>query len=542
MIVWGQSIVAATPERCRLELSPAGLIRVESPFDAVTQAQLRKIRPRGRWNGPKRGWEFPLSAAEALRKCLGSRFPVTPQLQQWLDWCALPLPPLPPHRELVAAADLNQTLPDGRTPLPHQRSGARWLLARRGAVLADEMGLGKTLTALLAVRSLLRCSDCRLMVIAPVGLHPHWQREAELLNLEPELVSWARLPPELPPAGTVLVVDEAHFAQSLQANRTAALLRLARHPRLRAIWMLTGTPMKNGRPAQLYPLLAAIDHPIARDQRLFEERYCQGHWRERQGGSQWQARGSSHLEELRRLTRPLILHRRKIQVSDLPPKRRHQIPIALADAESRGFDHRVDLVVEDFRRRAGLGEVRSDAEPLALLTGLRRIAAEFKLPAAQQLLRNLLNRGEAVVLFSGFVEPLQLLQQCLGGELLTGRQRPRDRQLAVDRFQRGDSDLLLATFGTGGLGFTLHRARHVVLLERPWTPGDVDQAEDRCHRLGMDGQGLHCHWLKLGPADQLVDGLIASKAERIEILLGPRRVEVQRDSLPSMVRRCLEAI
>ena len=112
----------------------------------------------------------------------------------------------------------------------------------------------------------------------------------------------------------------------------------------------------------------------------------------------------------------------------------------------------------------------------------------------------------------------------------------------MDRFQRGDSDLLLATFGTGGLGFTLHRARHVVLLERPWTPGDVDQAEDRCHRLGVDGQGLHCHWLKLGPADQLVDGLIASKAERIEILLGPRRVEVQRDSLPSMVRRCLEAI
>ena len=167
--------------------------------------------------------------------------------------------------------------------MPHQRSGARWLLARRGAVLADEMGLGKTLTALLAVRALLRCSDCRLMVVAPVGLHPHWRRESELVNLEPELVSWARLPSELPPAGTVLVVDEAHFAQSLQANRTAALLRLARHPRLRAIWMLTGTPMKNGRPAQLYPLLAAIDHPIARDQRLFEERYCQGHWSERRG-------------------------------------------------------------------------------------------------------------------------------------------------------------------------------------------------------------------------------------------------------------------
>ena len=491
--------------------------------------------------GQRLGWEFPLAAATPLRQCLGQRFPVTPQLQQWLEWCDRPLPPLPPHRQLVAAADLDRSLPDGRMPLAHQRSGVRWLLARRGAVLADEMGLGKTLTALLAARALMRCSALRLMVVAPVGLHPHWRREADAVGLSLELVSWARLPADLPPAGTLLVVDEAHFAQSLQAARTAGLLRLARHPRLRAIWLLTGTPMKNGRPAQLFPLLAAMDHPLARDQRLFEERYCQGHWRERQGGRQWQANGASQLEELRRLTRPLILHRRKSQVLDLPPKRRRHQPVELTPVESRGFDHRVDLIVEDYRRRVSLGEVRSDAEPLALLTGLRRIAAEFKLPAAGQLLRELLGRGEPVVLFSGFIEPLQLLQQHLGGELLIGRQRPAERQLAVDRFQQGDSDLLLATFGTGGLGFTLHRARHVVLLERPWTPGDVDQAEDRCHRLGMDDSGLTCHWLQLGPADQLVDGLVASKAQQIEVLLGPRRLNLSRQSLPAMVRQCLKS-
>lgn len=132
-----------------------------------------------------------------------------------------------------------------------------------------------------------------------------------------------------------------------------------------------------------------------------------------------------------------------------------------------------------------------------------------------------------------------LLQQQTGGELLTGRQRPLERQTAVDRFQNGEIDLLFATFGTGGLGFTLHRAQHVVLLERPWTPGDVDQAEDRCHRLGM-GSGLVCHWMQLGAADQLVDALVASKARQIEILLGPRRIALERQSLASMVRRCLQ--
>ena len=97
---------------------------------------------------------------------------------------------------------------------------------------------------------------------------------------------------------------------------------------------------------------------------------------------------------------------------------------------------------------------------------------------------------------------------------------------------------MISTFGTGGLGFTLHRARHVVLLERPWTPGDAEQAEDRCHRIGM-GASLQSHWLQLGLADQLVDGLIASKAERIELLLQRRPMALQRQALPAMVRQLL---
>ena len=228
------------------------------------------------------------------------------------------------------------------------------------------------------------------------------------------------------------------------------------------------------------------------------------------------------------------------QVLDLPPKQRALHPVDLTEREALGFDHRVDLVVEDYRHRVRLGQVRSDAEPLAVLTSLRRIASEFKLPALEALLSRLRSDGQAVVVFSGFVDPLLLLHQRVGGELLTGRQRPQERQRAVDRFQQQDCDLLLATYGTGGLGFTLHRARHVVLLERPWTPGDLEQAEDRCHRLGM-GDGLTCHWLQLGPADQLVDGLVASKAERIDVLLGPRRIALERQSLPAMVRSCLQA-
>jgi SNF2 family DNA or RNA helicase len=347
-----------------------------------------------------------------------------------------------------------------------------------------------------------------------------------------ELLSWARLPEELPPAGTVLIADEAHYAQNLQASRTQAFLRLSRHPRLRAVWLLSGTPMKNGRPVQLFPLLAAIGHPLAADQRAFEERYCQGHWLERGGKRQWQAMGATHLEELQRLTRPLVLHRRKQDCLDLPPKQRLMVPVSLSEAEGQGFQHRLQLKVDDYRSRAAAGLVRRDAEVLAVFTALRQISAEYKLPAAMALVQRLLAAGEAVVVFTAFVAAAQLLHARLGGALLTGRQPAQERQRIVDGFQAGVDPLLVSTFGVGGLGFTLHRARHVVLLERPWTPGDAEQAEDRCHRIGMQGT-LHCHWLQLGVADQMVDDLIASKAERIELLL-------RRRALPALVRQLLD--
>jgi SNF2 family DNA or RNA helicase len=526
--------------RCLLRLGAMGQIEVVSPYDAVTQAQLRAIRPRGVWSGRRGCWCFPLEAAPALQQALAGRFPLEPELAQWLAWMAQPLPPLPPHRQLVAAADLEQPLPDGRDLFAHQRAAVRWLLARRGAVLADAMGLGKTLSALVAARAMVRLADCRILVIAPVGLHGHWQSEAASLGLRLELHSWAQLPQALPPAGTVVIADEAHYAQNGQTRRSQALLRLARHPRLRAIWLLTGTPMKNGRPAQLFPLLAAIGHPLARDQRAYEELFCQGHWREQGGRRLWQASGASHLHELQRLVRPLVLHRRKQDCLDLPPKHRQVLAVELDDLQARGFQHRLQTKVDDYRRRAARGEVRRDAEMLAVLTALRQIGSDYKLPATQTLVASLLERGEAVVVFTAFLATAEMLHcRFPASALLTGALPPAQRQGQVDGFQRGAHPLLIATYGTGGLGFTLHRARHVVLVERPWTPGDAEQAEDRCHRIGM-GACLTSHWLQLGVADQLVDGLIASKAERIALLLERRPQLLERRSLPAMVRDLMD--
>ncbi|NBV58585.1 MAG: ATP-dependent helicase, partial [Synechococcaceae bacterium WB4_2_0811] len=88
-------------------LTAAGDVLFRCPFDPVTVAQLRRIRPRGFWHSRHQGWLFPFEAAQLLKKQFGAHFPIDPALQQWLEAVDHPLPPLPTHANLVAAADLN---------------------------------------------------------------------------------------------------------------------------------------------------------------------------------------------------------------------------------------------------------------------------------------------------------------------------------------------------------------------------------------------------------------------------------------------------
>jgi SWI/SNF-related matrix-associated actin-dependent regulator 1 of chromatin subfamily A len=65
---------------------------------------------------------------------------------------------------------------------------------------------------------------------------------------------------------------------------------------------------------------------------------------------------------------------------------------------------------------------------------------------------------------------------------------------------------MVASLHSGSEGVTLTAASNVALLELGWTPGGVDQAIDRCHRIGQ--KNVVTPWFLV--AESSIDEYVAS--------------------------------
>jgi hypothetical protein len=143
------------------------------------------------------------------------------------------------RRGQLRQLDLRKPLKSGRVLFAHQREAVQWLLEHGQGILADDLGLGKTTSALVAAKAL----ELPILVICPVTLKENWLAEARLVDVSIQPHSWAKVP--VPPETEfVLICDEASYAQTWDAQRTQAMIRLARAPQCRAIYLLSGTPIK----------------------------------------------------------------------------------------------------------------------------------------------------------------------------------------------------------------------------------------------------------------------------------------------------------
>jgi hypothetical protein len=65
---------------------------------------------------------------------------------------------------------------------------------------------------------------------------------------------------------------------------------------------------------------------------------------------------------------------------------------------------------------------------------------------------------------------------------------------------------------------TLTASCSVILLDRPWTPGDTRQAEDRIRRIGQT-KNSKSYWMSGFELDKQIDDMIVTKEEASNAVL-----------------------
>ncbi len=465
-------------------------------------------------------------------------------------------------------------VPEGLAYLPFQAAGIRYAAKRPATLIADEMGLGKTIQAI-GVINMTRPKT--VLVLCPASLRLNWKRELEkwLADFSGKIHIVESNDP-IPQEATIvicnydrlrngtgkeiqtrswdmIIADECHYLKNPLAQRTKAIFGTPSHkdkktgelvPAVPGIVdrcdrkvFLTGTPILN-RPIEIQPLLSKLLPNEFGNFFTFAKRYC-GAMREKYG---WDFSGASNLEELQTQLRAKCMVRRlKIDVlTELPPKRRQIIELPSDDegsirkalkAEHEEFEHYKNELADleetvdiaravgdvDSYKTAAFNLDESSKTAFKAMSSARHRLAMAKVPAVIDHIENVFESGvQKLLVFCHHHDVVDALARKFSSVVaaLAGDTNMADRQAAVDRFQKDPTcKLFIGTIMAAGVGLTLTAASHVVFAELDWTPANVSQAEDRCHRIGQNESVLIQHLVVSGSLDAHMVRVILAKQD-----------------------------
>lgn len=453
-------------------------------------------------------------------------------------------------------AEIDIPAPVGLDYLPFQRAGIRYAMKRPATLIGDEMGLGKTIQAIGVINA--DPSIRRVIVICPATLKSNWEIELRrwLVRDLSVTIATPKTVPQ-PDADIVIanydilgkhpfadtewdlaIVDECHYCKSEKTQRTKRAMAIAKKSRRRLF--LTGTPIVN-RPSELLPILVGIGGSImdrigSRGRYLW--RYC--------GGTRTQygcdVSGASNLDELQRLLRETCMVRRlkKDVLTELPAKRRQVIVIenGFGDVVRAEQDAAAQYAETTERLAAAVELAKAADDPAAYRAAVqsmgqavryafeaigsaRRATARAKVPYVVEHLETILAESDdaKVVVFAHHHEVIDALRDAFGvrAVCIDGRLAPEKRQDVVSRFQNDPTvRVFIGGIQAAGVGITLTASSHVVFAELDWVPGNMTQAEDRCHRIGQQDSVLVQHIVLADSIDQRLATALIEKQEIID--------------------------
>ncbi|MCL2867373.1 MAG: DEAD/DEAH box helicase, partial [Clostridia bacterium] len=457
------------------------------------------------------------------------------------------------RRELAALAPQKSDPPEGTFNgclMEFQREGLAFLINQERCLLADEMGLGKTVQALafLAAEGAFPA-----LIIPPAHLISNWRGEIirflTIQGREPRVHIIKGLKPyPLPEADIYLmhylllrgwkqafsrlqfaavIFDEAQELRHAGTEKYSAASLLAGN--CRRVVGLSGTPIYNTG-GEIWNVINILDFHFLGSWDSFSREWCYGY------GQSIVIKPELLGAYLKR--EGMMLRRVKEDVmTELPPKRRL---VTAIDSDDSLYQRLAASFTDTLRT---LRDAALPPSERAILENIvsqedRQATGIAKAPFVCQFVRALVEGGEKVLLFAHHHKVMDAYKsglKSLSPGFITGRENTAQKDLAVQRFMEGRTNLLCLSLRSAS-GLNLQRAGCVVFGELDWSPAVHAQAEDRAHRIGQ-ADSLLCYYL-VSPSgcDADMQEALGLKVSQFVGLMGDKQVP-----LPVMAQNALYA-
>jgi len=433
--------------------------------------------------------------------------------------------------------------------LNFQKEGLDFLLKSSGnALLADEMGLGKTVQTLSYVAT--EKQTFPVLVVAPLVTLQNWDREiskfvkkksrnGRIIENESSsstiirtgklqdlpitdfyIINYELLYKRLPDLAKLniktIVCDEVHNLRSKTTQKYKAVKKLAALPGVTYRIGLSGTPIYN-RGSEIWPIVDILKPGLLGSFKEFCEYFC--YVNEKGKAIVLENKRASLRNELQK---HVMLRRKKSDVlKELKDKVRYKEVI---DADTEYYLEELDKIwtkLEEEQKDAET-EFKKSASYQRAIQSERQVAGIAKLPHVINFVKNIMEIEESVVVFCHHKVIHKLLHERLSEfspVSIIGGQSDNIRQDQIDKFQKGESKLMIAGLRAGNVGINLTRAKYVIFAELDWSPAIHRQAEDRLHRIGQKNTVFAYYLIGNGTLDDHVANILVDKSYEIDAIM-----------------------
>ncbi|TLS24910.1 hypothetical protein PpBr36_08408 [Pyricularia pennisetigena] len=499
-----------------------------------------------------------------------------------------------------------QKQPEGLAPgcklMGYQVEGVDWLVWNyyklRSCVLADEMGLGKTIQicAFMAALALNQPKCWPFLVVVPNSTCPNWRREIKQWVPDLRVVCYhgGKVPQDLAlrnelfPDGMdnmkahvvvmsydsasdvstrtyfrnvhwkALVVDEG---QRLKNDQNLLYLAL-RAMKIPFRILLTGTPLQNNK-RELFNLIQFIDS--SKNAAKLDERFAE--------------LTKENIPQLHDEIKPYFLRRTKAEVLKfLPPMGQVIVPVTMSIVQEKlckSIMTKSPLLIQAIFAKNKMG-IKERGSLNNILMQLRKclchpfvysrdvedttldpetmqrnlIEASPKLVLLSRMLPKLKEKGHRVLLFSQFLNQLDIIEDFLAGlgflyQRLDGSMSSLEKQKRIDEFNAPGSELFAFLLSTraGGVGINLATADTVIIMDPDFNPHQDLQALSRAHRIGQTNKVLCFQLMTKGSVEEKIMQIGRKKMALDHVLIETMDdEEVVPDDLESILKHGAEQL